>query len=310
MWNNKTIEWIDVELTSFCNIACPGCLRQEKKKQVESILNKDMIKFSDLQKWISKEEFPSLKLMNFCGSVDEPTTHPEILKIVEYFLEFSEVNIATNGSTKTIDFWKRLGEYGVSVFFGLDGTDQKSLEKYRIGSNFKKVQENYRAFIKAGGNATWQFIVFDHNEHLLEEAKEISDKEGFKNFRTIFSHRKGSGEVEKQVVEEQEIFCKYGNQKRLFINHTGALIPCCFLNSEALELHANKKPKTKFGTKYMELGNVLSNNLRYNTISEVLTGELFEYVVDSWSTNPVEKCWKTCKQKKRDIFVDQTIGVK
>ena len=60
----------------------------------------------------------------------------------------------------------------------------------------------------------------------------------------------------------------------------------------------------------MELGNVLSNNLRYNTISEVLTGELFEYVVDSWSTNPVEKCWKTCKQKKRDIFVDQTIGVK
>ena len=40
MWNNKTIEWIDVELTSFCNIACPGCLRQEKKEQVESILNK------------------------------------------------------------------------------------------------------------------------------------------------------------------------------------------------------------------------------------------------------------------------------
>ena len=49
MWNTKTVEWIDVELTSFCNIACPGCLRQEKRKQVESILNKDMIKFSDLQ---------------------------------------------------------------------------------------------------------------------------------------------------------------------------------------------------------------------------------------------------------------------
>ena len=154
-----------------------------------------MINFSDLLKWISKEEFPSLKLMNFCGSVDEPTTHPEILKIVEYFLEFSEVNIATNGSTKTIDFWKRLGEYGVSVFFGLDGTDQKSLEKYRIGSNFKKVQENYRAFIGAGGNATWQFIVFDHNEHLIKEAENMSKVEGFKKFRKIYSHRTGSGEV-------------------------------------------------------------------------------------------------------------------
>ena len=195
MWKIETVEWIDIELTSFCNIACPGCLRQEKRKQVESILDKDMINFSDLQKWISKEKFPSLKLMNFCGSVDEPTTHPEMLKIVEYFLEFSEVNIATNGSTKTIDFWKRLGEYSVSVFFGLDGTDQKSLEKYRIGSNFKKVQENYRAFIGAGGNATWQFIVFDHNEHLIKAAENMSKVEGFKRFRKIYSHRTGSGEV-------------------------------------------------------------------------------------------------------------------
>ena len=65
MWNNNTIEWIDVELTSFCNIACPGCLRQEKKEQVESILNQDSIKFENLKRWITPEEFPSLKLLNF-----------------------------------------------------------------------------------------------------------------------------------------------------------------------------------------------------------------------------------------------------
>ena len=307
MWKTKTVEWIDVELTSFCNIACPGCLRQEKKKQVSHILNKDMLSFSDLKRWIRKEDFNNLKLLNFCGSVDEPTTHPEILDIVEHFLEFVEVNIASNGSTKTKDFWKQLGEYGGSVFFGIDGTDQESLEKYRIGSNFKKVQENYRAFIKAGGNATWQFIVFEHNKHLLEEAKKISEEEGFSNFRTIFSHRKGSGEVKKKVIEEQEVFCKYGNQKRIFINHTGALIPCCFLNSEALELHSTGNVKSKFGKKYMELGKVLSNNLKYNTVSEVLDGELFEYIVDSWETDPVEKCWQTCKQKKRDIFIDEKV---
>ena len=40
MWKTKTVEWIDVELTSFCNIACPGCLRQEKRKQVDHILDK------------------------------------------------------------------------------------------------------------------------------------------------------------------------------------------------------------------------------------------------------------------------------
>ena len=213
MWNNNTIEWIDVELTSFCNIACPGCLRQEKKEQVESILNQDSIKFENLKRWITPEEFPSLKLLNFCGSVDEPTLHPDILDIVKHFKPFTDVNIASNGSTKTKEFWKKLGELGSSVFFGLDGIDQESLEKYRIGSNFKKVQENWRAFIEAGGNATWQFIVFDHNEHLLDDAERISEEEGFKRFRAIFSHRGGSGEVKKEVEEEKEIRCKYEIKK-------------------------------------------------------------------------------------------------
>jgi len=35
MWSNDTIEWIDIELTSFCNIDCPGCFRQVKRKVVD-----------------------------------------------------------------------------------------------------------------------------------------------------------------------------------------------------------------------------------------------------------------------------------
>ena len=190
MWNNKTIEWIDVELTSFCNIACPGCLRQEKKEQVESILNKNIIEFEDLKRWITSKEFPNLKLLNFCGSVDEPTLHPDILDIVKHFKSFTDINIATNGSTKTKEFWKELGETRISVFFGIDGIDQKSLERYRVGSNFKKLRENWRTFIKAGGNATWQFIAFEHNKHLIEQARQMSKDEGFNRFRIIHSHRK------------------------------------------------------------------------------------------------------------------------
>ena len=34
------------------------------------------------------------------------------------------------------------------------------------------------------------------------------------------------------------IECKYGKQKRLFINHLGELIPCCYLNAEALNIAA------------------------------------------------------------------------
>jgi MoaA/NifB/PqqE/SkfB family radical SAM enzyme len=195
MWKLDTVEWIDIELTSFCNIKCPGCLRQEMNDKVGHILNSSYIKLDDLKKWIPKGYLPNLRLVNFCGSVDEPTTHPEFLDIVDYFLDFTNINIATNGSTRTIDFWEELGKRKVSAFFGIDGIDQESLEKYRIGSNFKKVQTNWRSFIKNGGIATWQFIVFEHNEHLLKQAEQISKEEGFNKFRIIWSHRKNSREV-------------------------------------------------------------------------------------------------------------------
>ena len=37
------------------------------------------------------------------------------------------------------------------------------------------------------------------------------------------------------------IECKYGNQKRIFINHVGELIPCCYVNAESLNLVSEKK---------------------------------------------------------------------
>lgn len=307
MWSSDTVEWIDVELTSFCNIDCPGCFRQVKNTKVNNILNKDVISFNQLKKWITKKEFPNLNLINFCGSIDEPTLHPEILTIVDHFSKFCNINISTNGSTKTKKFWKTIGQYGVSAFFGIDGVDQKSLEKYRIGSNFKKVQENFREFIKAGGHATWQFIVFEHNQHLLEKAKKISKEEGFKHFRTIYSHREGNNEKKIHREEEHEIVCKYANQKRLFISHTGALLPCCFFNSEFLQVHAGNEARTMFDHAYEKNGGVLFNSLKYISPSEVINGNLFNEIIKSWKTKPMERCWNTCKQAKQDIFIHEEL---
>ena len=309
MWDNKTIEWLDIELTSFCNIDCPGCFRQVKRKVVDHILNTEMVSFEQLRKWITPKEFPKLKLINFCGSIDEPTLHPEILDIVKYFNKHSvDINISTNGSTKTRIFWTELGHEKVSAFFGIDGIDQKSLEKYRIGSNFKKLQENWRAFIKAGGRATWQFIAFEHNEHLLEDAKRMADKEGFDNFRVIYSHRSDNEESKTKIRdEEQEIVCKYGVQKRLFLSHTGTLLPCCFFNSEFLQVHSGGGNETRYTEKYLELDGPLESNLKYNTPTEVIEGDMFKFIVNSWNTNPLERCWQTCKKAKQDIFVDEEL---
>ncbi len=98
------------------------------------------------------------------------------------------------------------------------------------------------------------------------------------------------------------IECKYGKQNRLFINHLGELIPCCYVNAEAINMGAGQSPKTLFGS----LNQKFNNSLYENTIEDIINGPLFNGIKESWNTNnPVEKCNKTCKQKIRDKFEDR-----
>lgn len=190
MWK---VTWIDLEITSVCNLKCPQCFR-EQSRFADGIVNKDHLSLELIKKRINKKTYPDLEIINLCGSVDEPTAHPQFKKIVRYFIEWGvHVHIATNGSLKTADWWadfgKKIKNSYHSVVFAIDGADALS-EKYRIGSDYEKVQKNYRAFITAGGKAIWQFIIFPHNEHQKELVKKIAKEEGFEKVRFINSHRK------------------------------------------------------------------------------------------------------------------------
>jgi hypothetical protein len=48
---------------------------------------------------------------------------------------------------------------------------------------FKKIMQNAEAFIQAGGRARWDYIVFAHNEHQVEEAESLSKSMGFEKFQ-------------------------------------------------------------------------------------------------------------------------------
>ena len=54
-------------------------------------------------------------------------------------------------------------------------------------------------------------------------------------------------------------------------------------------------------------GGVLFNNLKYISASEVIYGSLFDDIIKSWKTKPMERCWNTCKQAKQDIFIHEEI---
>jgi hypothetical protein len=91
----------------------------------------------------------------------------------------------TNGSMKRPEWWAELartiGRKGY-VIFGLDGLEDTN-HLYRQGTVWSKIMENVQAFIAAGGRARWDFIVFAHNEHQVDEAEQLSKDMGFEKFQ-------------------------------------------------------------------------------------------------------------------------------
>ena len=316
MWSMDTIEWIDIELTSFCNIQCKGCFRVISN-QADKILNKSYIDLETIKTRFKKEQFPNIKIINFCGSVDEPTTHPQFFEIIDHFAKWNcHINIATNGSLRTAKWWAELAERlpnSHRVTWGIDGSDELS-EVYREGSSFKKVEQNYKAFIAAGGKAVWQFIVFEHNEHQLDTAKALAKTEGFKDFKTIISHRKDTKSVTPKqeqidnVQEESYISCKYKDQNRIFINHTGNIIPCCHLNSKMLEYNTSGIIKDNFEQLLNDHDYKNTINLNKVDINEAISSNIWNEIISSWNTNsPLPRCEQVCKKLKRDKFIKESL---
>lgn len=315
MWSMDTIEWIDIELTSYCNIRCKGCFRV-LSKEADKILNKEILDLKTLRERFQKQFFPNIKIINFCGSIDEPISHPQFFDVIKHFKDWGvHINVATNGSLRTEKWWQELAEVmpeNHRVTWGIDGANELS-EIYREGSSFKKVQKNYRAFNQAGGKSNWQFIVFEHNEHQLEQAKEIAKKEGFVDFKTIISHRKDTKGVKPkqekidQVEEETVISCKYGNQKRIFINHMGNVIPCCHLNSKMLEYSVTGEIKDKFEQLLEENDYKNTINLSNVSIEQAIDSNVWNSIISGWNKTPVPRCEQVCKKLKRDIFIKERL---
>ena len=111
--------------------------------------------------------------------------NPEFLEIYQYIRSCGNAHLClnTNGGARNTDFWKELGKLKVEVTFSIDGlADTNHL--YRRNVKWEKLMSNVNAFISAGGYAKWDFLIFKHNKHQINEAEEFSKKLGFKEFQT------------------------------------------------------------------------------------------------------------------------------
>ncbi len=244
MFDIQQLESIEFELANKCNAKCPQCPRYTKGRLLQG-LNKDELSLQDIKQSIDTKIISGLRSVIFKGTTGDPIIAKDFLNIVEYFKQHNpkiKVWIATNGGLHNDAYWQSLAEILNShdkVVFGIDGlADTHSM--YRIGTDYNKVLSNAKAFIAHGGNAHWQFIKFQHNQHQWQDCQELSQQLGFTNFLTLHSDR-NFAETSLYPADDQTprmptgcVSCMSVNKKELFVYADGSVYPCCYLGG----LHA------------------------------------------------------------------------
>lgn len=184
---SKDIQSIHLELTDRCNLSCPQCGRNKLGGEENPFLPGAEINLSDIKKMLEPTLLKSLKRIYACGNYGDPILAKDTLEIFSYFRDSSfalNLGMNTNGSARDTSWWSSLGRvFGDNgeIKFGIDGLEDTN-QIYRKGSDFNKIIKNAEAFINSGGRATWEYIVFKHNEYQVEKARELSESIGFKKF--------------------------------------------------------------------------------------------------------------------------------
>lgn len=191
MYRFREIRQVHLELTTACNASCPLCLRNVFGGRVNPLLPAAELSLADTRAILPAGFLQQLQSIYLCGNYGDPMVARDTLEVLEYFRRVNprlRLGIHTNGSARTHDWWTRLARVVDYCRFGIDGLEDTN-HVYRRGTQWKKIMESATAFIDAGGRAEWEFIVFRHNEHQIETARELSGRLGFAAFTTKNTYR-------------------------------------------------------------------------------------------------------------------------
>tara|TARA_X000001382_G_scaffold126054_1_gene112207 strand:+ start:650 stop:1597 length:948 start_codon:yes stop_codon:yes gene_type:complete len=192
------IQWLHAEVTTRCNAWCPFCPRNLDGYTILPGLDMEDLPVESLEQRI--KQFPNLDGIQFCGIFGDPCAAKNIDELLDCAFSFDNiktVQIQTNGSLRKPEWYAKLAERGkhldmLQVWFGIDGLEDTN-HVYRQGTSWNKIMDNASTFIKAGGNALWQFIPFEHNVHQITEALKLSQEMGFAKFQLLESDRPKRG---------------------------------------------------------------------------------------------------------------------
>lgn len=284
------IKQINVEPTTVCQAECSMCTRTLMGYHNNDIENKTLTidQFKELV-------LPLLPLdkISFCGTLGDPLACNDLYYMIDWATCVDDdvtIGINTNGALGTVKLWKDIATllkdniYSY-VVFSIDGLDDTN-HLYRKKVNWSKVMRNAKAYIKAGGIAHWDMIVFEHNKHQIAEARIIAKDMGFTVFRT-----KQSSRIDRRDHKEKKFFCDAEDEKSVYLSAEGMWYPCCHTHSTNHKTNCSGFYDVQWGDPITNIDDRTTRwyNLEKNIISKTLD----------------EVCYKCCGT---ELFAGQWTG--
>jgi MoaA/NifB/PqqE/SkfB family radical SAM enzyme len=245
MYNYNDVKEVHLEITQKCQAACPMCDRNENGGKDNRHITNAELSLEDCKRIFEPEFIAQLSTMYMCGNLGDPIVAKDTLEVFKYFREHNPtmwLSMNTNAGAKNEDWWRELatciGKYG-AVIFSVDGLSDTN-HLYRQNVIWAHVERNMKAFISAGGRARWDFLIFQHNEHQVEQAEELAAEWGVERFI-----KKKSARFISSVTSEAKDWHQSRNRKG---EQTQVIAKPSKLDNQNLILHKQKEIEKTYGS--------------------------------------------------------------
>ena len=243
---SRDIRVLHLEPTDVCQAACPLCARETDTNFDRSVSHH--LSMRTILDQLGAECLKRLDKMFMCGNYGDPAAGQHTFDIYRQFRCLNStitLGMNTNAGLQNADWWQALAQILSQprdyVVFSIDGLEDTN-HVYRVNVQWHRVMENVRSFIKAGGSAHWDMLVYAHNQHQVNACQQLARDMGFKWFRTKVSKRNLANDLQYPIQWQPNsvappVQCHALQEQSLYMDARGIIYPCCWHGHRDSQVH-------------------------------------------------------------------------
>jgi len=175
------LAFVVVEITTYCNLRCAGCLRTVKSREGHQVDRHMSV--AEFRRVI--DQLPSTGNLVVQG-FGEPTLHPhlkELIAIARTSGKFSAIIFNSNGLARQPDYYRALCDAGLTEFdISVDALDQEIADRVRTGTDTRMLEKRLQQFSSLfEGKIGVRIVVRAENQdHISAMLNRLNDLGSFK----------------------------------------------------------------------------------------------------------------------------------